>query len=185
MCLPYRNGNNTKIKWRLRATFVKSSGSLVAPNDATALKKAEKPRGNRPREHWPGYDPAIKGCPGGDRFGHDLPSWSIPPNDRLEFTPACSQSSKPLLFGSHTTRARAYGHSRRKPVRSGWDRYSSRFRPVGLRASRSSPPRETARAGPSTDVHVVGRNASNTEPARFVVVLLKGKGAPILTPVKE
>ena len=36
-----------------------------------------------------------------------------------------------------------------------------------------------------TDVHVVGRNASNTDPARFVVVLLKGKGAPILTPVKE
>ena len=28
-------------------------------------------------------------------------------------------------------------------------------------------------------------NASNTEPARFVVVLLKAKGAPILTPVKE
>src|SRR6476469_6429888 len=36
-----------------------------------------------------------------------------------------------------------------------------------------------------TDVHVVGRNASNTEPARFVVVLLKGKGAPLQTPVKE
>ena len=36
-----------------------------------------------------------------------------------------------------------------------------------------------------TDVHVVGRNASNTEPARFVVVLLKAKGAPILKPVKE
>src|SRR4029078_9154556 len=35
------------------------------------------------------------------------------------------------------------------------------------------------------DVHVVGRNASNTEPARFVVVLLRGKGAPVLTPVKE
>ena len=35
------------------------------------------------------------------------------------------------------------------------------------------------------DVHVVGRNASDTEPARFIVVLLKGKGAPILTPVKE
>jgi quercetin dioxygenase-like cupin family protein len=35
------------------------------------------------------------------------------------------------------------------------------------------------------DVHVVGRNASKTEPARFVVVLLKVKGAPILTPVKE
>ena len=38
--------------------------------------------------------------------------------------------------------------------------------------------------GPA-DVHVVGRNASTTEPARFVVVLLKGRGAPILTPVKE
>jgi hypothetical protein len=31
----------------------------------------------------------------------------------------------------------------------------------------------------------VGRNASNTEPARFVVVFMKAKGAPILTPVKE
>ncbi len=37
----------------------------------------------------------------------------------------------------------------------------------------------------ATDVHLVGRNASNTEPARFVVVLLKGKGALVLTPVKE
>jgi quercetin dioxygenase-like cupin family protein len=43
---------------------------------------------------------------------------------------------------------------------------------------------QTFYEGP-TDVHVVGRNASNTEPARFVVVLLKGKGAPIVTPVKE
>src|SRR3954454_10409872 len=43
---------------------------------------------------------------------------------------------------------------------------------------------ETFYEGP-TDVHVVGRNASNTEPARFVVVLLKGKGAPLQTPVKE
>ena len=43
---------------------------------------------------------------------------------------------------------------------------------------------QTFYEGP-TDVHVVGRNASNTEPARFVVVLLKAKGAPILTPVKE
>jgi quercetin dioxygenase-like cupin family protein len=43
---------------------------------------------------------------------------------------------------------------------------------------------QTFYEGP-TDVHVVGRNASNTDPARFVVVLLKGKGAPILTPVKE
>jgi hypothetical protein len=43
---------------------------------------------------------------------------------------------------------------------------------------------QTLYEGP-TDIHVVGRNASNTEPARFVVVLLKTKGAPILTPVKE
>jgi quercetin dioxygenase-like cupin family protein len=43
---------------------------------------------------------------------------------------------------------------------------------------------QTFYEGPN-DVHVVGRNASNTEPARFVVVLLKAKGAPVLTPVKE
>ena len=43
---------------------------------------------------------------------------------------------------------------------------------------------QTFYEGPN-DVHVVGRNASTTEPARFVVVLLKGKGAPIQTPVKE
>ena len=36
--------------------------------------------------------------------------------------------------------------------------------------------------GPN-DVHIVGRNASDTEPARFVVFLLKKKGAPILTVV--
>src|SRR4051794_5611197 len=43
---------------------------------------------------------------------------------------------------------------------------------------------QTFYEGP-TDVHVVGRNASATEPARFVVVLLKGRGGPILTRVKE
>ena len=43
---------------------------------------------------------------------------------------------------------------------------------------------QTFYEGP-TDIHVVGRNASNTAPARFVVVFLKAKGAPILTPVKE
>ncbi len=42
---------------------------------------------------------------------------------------------------------------------------------------------QTYYEGP-TDVHVVGRNASKTEPARFVVVLLKGKGAPILVPAE-
>ena len=34
------------------------------------------------------------------------------------------------------------------------------------------------------DVHTVGRNASNTEPAKFVVVFVKDKGAPILVPEK-
>jgi quercetin dioxygenase-like cupin family protein len=43
---------------------------------------------------------------------------------------------------------------------------------------------QTFYEGP-TDVHIVGRNASTTAPARFVVVLLKAKGAPILTPVQE
>jgi quercetin dioxygenase-like cupin family protein len=43
---------------------------------------------------------------------------------------------------------------------------------------------QTFYEGP-TDIHVVGRNASTTAPARFVVVLLKARGAPILTPVKE
>jgi len=50
--------------------------------------------------------------------------------------------------------------------------------PVTLKAG------QTFYEGP-TDVHVVGRNASNTEPARFVVVLVKAKGAAILTPVNE
>jgi quercetin dioxygenase-like cupin family protein len=43
---------------------------------------------------------------------------------------------------------------------------------------------QTFYEGPN-DVHVVGRNASTTAPARFVVVLLKAKGAPVLTPVQE
>ena len=50
--------------------------------------------------------------------------------------------------------------------------------PVTLKAG------QTFYEGP-TDVHVVGRNASNSAPARFLVVLLKAKGAPILMPVKE
>jgi quercetin dioxygenase-like cupin family protein len=33
--------------------------------------------------------------------------------------------------------------------------------------------------GPN-DVHVVGRNASKTKPAKFVVFLVKDKGAPVL-----
>lgn len=42
-------------------------------------------------------------------------------------------------------------------------------------------PGQTFHEGPS-DVHVVGRNASQTNPAKFVVFLVKDKGAPILVP---
>ena len=34
------------------------------------------------------------------------------------------------------------------------------------------------------DVHVVSRNASDTKPAKFVVFLIKDKGAPVLVPAK-
>ena len=36
--------------------------------------------------------------------------------------------------------------------------------------------------GPN-DIHTVGRNASTTKPAKFIVVLLKDKGAPVVLPV--
>lgn len=42
---------------------------------------------------------------------------------------------------------------------------------------------QTFYEGPD-DVHVVGRNASTTKPARFVVVLVKKRGAPALVPVQ-
>ena len=34
------------------------------------------------------------------------------------------------------------------------------------------------------DDHVVGRNASSTKPAKFLVFLIKDKGAPVLVPVE-
>jgi quercetin dioxygenase-like cupin family protein len=34
------------------------------------------------------------------------------------------------------------------------------------------------------DVHVVDQNASSTEPAKFLVVLIKDKGAPALVPAE-
>ena len=34
------------------------------------------------------------------------------------------------------------------------------------------------------DVHLVDRNASTTEPAKFLVVLIKNKGAPAVVPVQ-
>jgi quercetin dioxygenase-like cupin family protein len=42
---------------------------------------------------------------------------------------------------------------------------------------------QTFYEGPN-DVHVVGRNASKTEPAKFVVTFIKKEGAPILTVVQ-
>jgi quercetin dioxygenase-like cupin family protein len=44
-------------------------------------------------------------------------------------------------------------------------------------------PGQTFYDGPN-DVHIVGRNASQTKPAKFVVFLVKDKGAPVLVPAK-
>ena len=44
-------------------------------------------------------------------------------------------------------------------------------------------PGETFYEGPD-DVHVVGRNASKSKPAKFVVLLIKDPGTPVLVPVK-
>jgi quercetin dioxygenase-like cupin family protein len=43
-------------------------------------------------------------------------------------------------------------------------------------------PGETFYEGPD-DVHTVGRNASSTSPAKFLVFMIKAEGAPILVPV--
>ena len=43
-------------------------------------------------------------------------------------------------------------------------------------------PGQTFYEGPN-DIHTVGRNASKTKPAKFVVFLVKDKGAPVLIPV--
>ena len=40
---------------------------------------------------------------------------------------------------------------------------------------------QTFYEGPN-DVHVIGRNASKTKPAKFVVVFVKDKGAPVVVP---
>ena len=45
-------------------------------------------------------------------------------------------------------------------------------------------PGQTFYEGPN-DVHVVGRNASTTKPAKFVVFFVKDKGAPVLVPAPE
>jgi quercetin dioxygenase-like cupin family protein len=42
-------------------------------------------------------------------------------------------------------------------------------------------PGQTFYEGPN-DIHTVGRNASSTKPAKFIVFLVKDKGAPVLIP---
>jgi quercetin dioxygenase-like cupin family protein len=42
---------------------------------------------------------------------------------------------------------------------------------------------QTFYEGPA-DIHIVGRNASQTEPAKLVAILVKKKGAPAVVPVK-
>lgn len=44
-------------------------------------------------------------------------------------------------------------------------------------------PGETFYESPA-DIHLVSRNASKTKPAKFIVVLLKKKDAPVLMPVE-
>ena len=44
-------------------------------------------------------------------------------------------------------------------------------------------PGQTFYEGPD-DVHVVGRNASKTKPAKFVLFMVKDKGAPVVVPAE-
>ena len=45
-------------------------------------------------------------------------------------------------------------------------------------------PGQTFYEGPE-DIHTIGRNASTTKPAKFIVLLVKDKGAPVLVPVSS
>lgn len=56
---------------------------------------------------------------------------------------------------------------------------------MGLRGSKpvTLGPGQTFYEGPN-DIHEIGRNASSTRSAKFIVVLLKKTDAPILVPVK-
>jgi len=45
-------------------------------------------------------------------------------------------------------------------------------------------PGQTFYEGPD-DIHVVGKNASTTKPAKFVVFFVKNKDAPVVVPVPE
>ena len=56
---------------------------------------------------------------------------------------------------------------------------------MGVRGSKTVTltPGQTFYEGPY-DIHTVSRNASRSEPAKFMVVLLKSIGDPIVTPVR-
>jgi quercetin dioxygenase-like cupin family protein len=56
---------------------------------------------------------------------------------------------------------------------------------MGVRGSKEATltPGQTFYEGPN-DVHTVGRNASTTKPAKFVVVLLKKKGVDAVLPAQ-
>ena len=84
-----------------------------------------------------------------------------------------TESDSPDLETSDTGTAASSGLTLRAD-RNAWDW-------VLRRLSREQ--RETFYEGPN-DIHVVGRNASKTEPAKFLVVLVKNKGAPALLPVE-
>ena len=43
---------------------------------------------------------------------------------------------------------------------------------------------QTFYEGPA-DIHIVGRNASQTEPAKLMAILVKKQGAPVVVPVKH
>jgi quercetin dioxygenase-like cupin family protein len=45
-------------------------------------------------------------------------------------------------------------------------------------------PGQTFYEGPN-GIHLIGRNASDTKPAKFLVLLVKDKEAPILVPVNQ
>jgi hypothetical protein len=65
-------------------------------------------------------------------------------------------------------KAKAPGGVKRPPLRIGF-----------LKKTHHEPPSQW-----SDDVHVVDRNASATQPAKFLVVLIKDKGAPALVPAQ-
>ena len=55
--------------------------------------------------------------------------------------------------------------------------------PASAKTEKSRGAGQTFYEGPN-DIHTIGRNASKTRPAKFLVFLIKDKDAPISVPVK-